>query len=76
MLKIEFNTREYEFSHGHKPRGRGSWAFFPNRKTLIEQAMWTPSMTYGEAKRWIAAKLRSAHCPDTDHDSIELFVGS
>ena len=21
------NTSEYEFSHGHKPRGQGTWAF-------------------------------------------------
>jgi hypothetical protein len=24
---VEVNTTEYEFSHGRKPRGYGSWAF-------------------------------------------------
>lgn len=26
-MKVEVNTSEYEFSHGHKPRGRGLWCF-------------------------------------------------
>jgi len=26
-MKVEFLTHEYEFSHGHLPRGRGCWAF-------------------------------------------------
>ena len=26
-MKIRVSTTEYEFSHGRKPRGRGSWAF-------------------------------------------------
>jgi hypothetical protein len=26
-MTIEFNTREFEFEHGHKPRGYGHWAF-------------------------------------------------
>ena len=24
-----FNTSEYEFAHGKKPRGNGQWAFVP-----------------------------------------------
>ena len=31
------NTNQYEFSHGHRPRGRGYWAFFvghPNKGLL------------------------------------------
>ena len=27
-MSVEFNTREYEFSHGKSPRGYGYWAFF------------------------------------------------
>jgi hypothetical protein len=25
--KFNFDSSEYKFSHGHSPRGRGSWAF-------------------------------------------------
>ena len=25
--RVEFSTREYEFSHGRRPRGYGYWAF-------------------------------------------------
>jgi hypothetical protein len=28
-MSPEFNTTEYEFSHGKKPRGTGNWAFIP-----------------------------------------------
>ena len=24
---ISINTSEYQFAHGHKPKGRGTWAF-------------------------------------------------
>lgn len=44
---VEISTSEYEFSHGHKPRGRGSWAF-----EIAGEVTWIPgSRTYGEAKR-------------------------
>jgi hypothetical protein len=26
-MALEFDTTEYEFSHGRKPRGRGGWVF-------------------------------------------------
>ena len=26
-MRIEFTTRDYEASHGRKPRGRGLWLF-------------------------------------------------
>ena len=55
---MEFNTREYEMSHGHTPRGRGSWAFiyFSNKK--VSSPEFVPgSVTYGEAKK--AARARA-----------------
>lgn len=55
---VTFNTREYEFSHGKKPRGRGSWAFFFDDKTNnVADAFWTPgSTTYAEAKKMAKAE--------------------
>lgn len=26
-MAVRFDTTEFEFSHGHAPRGRGSWGF-------------------------------------------------
>jgi hypothetical protein len=58
-MKIEFNTVEFEFSHGRKPKGRGSWAFSGTRNPRIEDVFFSPSMTYSEAKRWFVAKLKA-----------------
>ena len=49
--KIEINTWEYEFSHGKKPRGFGSWAFgLGHKNPHIDDIFWTPgAMLYSEA---------------------------
>ena len=26
-MRVEFNTNEYQFSHGCKPKGHGNWLF-------------------------------------------------
>ena len=70
MAKLHFNTTDYEFSHGSKPRGRGSWAFFFNRDGHVDSAFWTPgSTTYVEAKKLVAAEARR-------RGVAEVFVGS
>lgn len=46
-MSVEFNTREYRFSHGKEPAGRGSWAFkLPGNPDLV----WHNG-TYSEAKK-------------------------
>lgn len=55
-MAVEFDTREYQFSHGRSPRGRGSWAFFFDRKCQGD-AFWTQgSTTYAEAKKQARAE--------------------
>lgn len=49
-MKTRIETREYENSHGHGPRGRGSWAFQVGSD--VTDVLWSPSMTYTEAKKW------------------------
>lgn len=50
--KIYFSTREYELSHGAKPRGRGSWAFAFDGEDRMEDLFWTAgALTFTEAKR-------------------------
>lgn len=54
-MAITFDTTEYRFSHGHEPRGRGSWAF----EIPLRGQFWTPgSTTYREAKQLAARATR------------------
>jgi len=52
---IEFDTTEYEFSHGKKPSGRGSWAFCPYDKArgndYLDHTKFFPVSTFAEAKK-------------------------
>lgn len=75
-MAVEFNTTDYVFSHGHTPRGRGSWAFFPTSACRIEDAIWSPSMTYTEAKRWVKQHPNVVSGSAARGGSIEIFVGS
>lgn len=61
MSSIEFDTFTYELSHGKSPRGRGSWAFCPfhlrNAEDYMTRTLWSPSMTFTEAKKWAKAQI-------------------
>ena len=58
-MSIEVSTREYEFSHGKKPRGYGNWAFFFDGATDVGAAKWFTGK-FSEAKKmavaWAASK--------------------
>lgn len=54
-MRIEFNDTQYQFSHGRTPRGRGSWAF---EIRGLDGIHFSPSMTYGEAKRWMREQAK------------------
>jgi hypothetical protein len=60
-----FNTSPFERSHGRSPRGRGSWAFCSNwvlnREDYLDHTVFSPSMTYGEAKKWAKAQPELAN---------------
>jgi len=61
-------TSEYEFSHGHAPRGRGGWAFrFGSPEA--EPTWIHGSLTYAEAR---AAAVRMAR----EHGVATIFVCS
>lgn len=53
-LHVDFDTRSYERTYQHAPRGRGSWAF-----DLGDGVPWfTPGSTlYGEAKKLAKAEI-------------------
>lgn len=48
-----FTTTEFEWAHGRRPRGRGSWAFRPYDDRDFDSFVFSPSMTYSEAKKWV-----------------------
>jgi len=59
-LTIEFDAIEYRINHGAEPRGRGSWAFSFKREPDVQrdEVLWSPSMTYGEAKKWARQQVK------------------
>jgi hypothetical protein len=56
--QMEIETRQYEFSHGKKPRGYGSWAFFFDGNHDIDAAMFHTGK-YSEACAFARAWARS-----------------
>jgi hypothetical protein len=50
---IFFDTRPFVRSHMKEPRGRGSWAFSIDGG----EAIFSPSMTLAEARRWVRGKV-------------------
>ena len=59
MATFTFDTDAYEATHGHKPRGRGGWVFGlkPDASVRKGEAVFTPALTYAEAKRWFATEM-------------------
>jgi hypothetical protein len=53
---IDIDDSDYRRSHMTSPRGRGSWAFQIGGSSL--PMIWTPSMTYADAKVWAKAAVR------------------
>ena len=65
-MNIEFDTTQYEFSHGKPPRGRGAWAFAikDDNDKPGEPRFIAGSMTYGEARAAFRAEVA-----DGKHDT-------
>jgi hypothetical protein len=68
-MPIEFSTREYEWTHGHKPRGRGYWWFF------FEGHEFSAWGTYTEAKRACVKKIREM-APKGYTEHVVVTVGT
>ena len=74
MSKFEFNTVAYRFAHGHEPRGRGTWAFFDDKRMDVARAIWSsPNVTFAEAKREFVRNMG----PLVKHSSfVMVYVGT
>lgn len=57
-MAVEFNTHEYEFSNGRKPRGTGAWAFAFRRNADLSEIFWING-SYSEAKKVARAKAKA-----------------
>lgn len=51
-MATQFDTSAYVRSHGKQPLGRGSWAFCPDASCDAKKAVFSPSMTLVDAKKW------------------------
>lgn len=64
-MAAEFDTHQYEFAHGRKPRGTGSWAFAPADYDYREiEAVPDDGIAWGwglfsDAKREVALRFPS-----------------
>lgn len=58
--RVTFDTSPFVRSHFYAPRGRGSWAFSTesNPDVLGPTMLWSPSMTFGEAKSWARQQVQ------------------
>jgi hypothetical protein len=56
MIDFNFDTRDYQWTHGRAPKGFGSWAF---EVPGLAGPIWAPRSNYGQAKVWIKAHVRS-----------------
>ena len=67
-MKVRVHTTDFEFAHGRKPRGEGTWAFFFDRRASVEQAFWATG-SFTEAKKQAVAEAQRRGFED-------VFVGS
>jgi hypothetical protein len=58
--KIEIDDSPFVRSHMKGPKGYGSWAFSLERnpRDVCKDVVFTPAMTYSDAKVWIKAWFR------------------
>jgi hypothetical protein len=67
-MSFEFRTHDFEMSHGHTPRGYGSWAFFFHPSRKLDDALWVTA-TYADAKKAARIEARKRNVE-------EVFVGA
>lgn len=64
MGRVTVETSAFEFSHGRKPSGTGSWAFMlgDGAGRWLSEMFWVYNAAYGEAKRQAVAEARRQGC--------------
>lgn len=59
-MKVEFDTSPFYRSHRKEPKGYGSWAFGPDYNADVSECLFSPSMTYTQAKKWVKEQIPDA----------------
>ena len=68
-MKPEVNTNQFEFAHGKKPRGQGTWAFSVSRTPRFDATPGTRDAIF-----WCNASYRAAKQQAQLHFSGEPIV--
>ena len=76
---IDIDPSPFYRSHLRNPSGRGSWAFSlqSNPRDVLKDVVFTPSMTYADAKVWIKAWFRAQQATGTypsDLSDVTLYA--
>lgn len=71
-ITVSFNTRAYERTYAHGPRGYGMWAF-EIKGHGDHPIMWAPSSTYSAAKKWMVAEVKKLAGSDFS-GGVEVMV--
>lgn len=79
MTKIDIDNSPFVRSHMRNPSGRGSWAFSlqANPRDVLTDVVFTPSMTYSDAKVWVKAWFRAQQAAGAfprDLSDVTLFA--
>ena len=74
-MKIDFSSDTYQATHGHAPRGQGSWSvtlYFEDGTRRV----WKSRGSFGECKRLatLVAKREGAHAIDLNPYSVAIEV--
>ena len=56
MTTVHVDTSQFEFSHGRKPRGAGSWAFDFGTRGNWQTRFAPGQMSFSKAKQWAMAQ--------------------
>lgn len=76
--KLDISTRRYELNYAKTPRGRGSWAFIVIDGSCNKEVetVFTPSLTYSDAKVWIRAYISENFSEELDTGFLYVEVGT
>jgi hypothetical protein len=70
ITEVHISTRHFEFAHGKKPRGTGSWAFGTHPNQPVDKLFWHNG-PYGEA-----AKAAKEHAKKNGHGEMHVMSES
>ncbi len=75
-MTIEFSTRQFEFSHGHRPRGEGMWIFDVRRPGRPVDGQWPGRVQVETGARSVPLQVAAAMLPTLrEWDEVRRSIG-